>query len=351
MKILCVGGGTLGSVVPLLAVIEEWRQRESAVQVEWWGTVSGPERGLVEHNQIAFKAISAGKFRRYFSAENFKDLVRIAKGFMEATWRFGLGRPDCVLTAGSFVAVPVAWAAYFYGLPIFVHQQDVRPSLANKLMAPLAKKITVALPKSLGDFPRHKTVMTGNPVRAVFQNHPSPAEAKTSLGLNNNMPVVLFIGGGTGAEALNNFVSENKSQLTRAWQVLHLTGAKKSASEPAQNYLVSQFTNNSLTYLAAADVVVTRAGMNTLTELAALSKAAVVVPLPRSHQEDNAQYLAERNAAIVISQSELTGGKLLATLNQLSHEPERQRLAKNIHAQFMPQAAHKIVEEIISALK
>ncbi|MDZ4230007.1 MAG: UDP-N-acetylglucosamine--N-acetylmuramyl-(pentapeptide) pyrophosphoryl-undecaprenol N-acetylglucosamine transferase, partial [Candidatus Veblenbacteria bacterium] len=294
MRLLCTGGGTLGSVTPLLAVVEELRLRYPDIQVEWWGTHAGPERLLVESRNITFKTISAGKFRRYASLENLKDIIRIATGLVESLWRFGFNRPDCLLTAGSFVAVPAGWAAYLYGIPVLVHQQDVRPSLANRLLSPVASRITVALRESVKDFSPGKVVFTGNPVRSVFMNAPTTAEARRELGLSPDKPTILIIGGGSGAKALNHIALEAEPELLKLGQVIHITGAGKEVHISIPGYLTMPLTNESVTVLAAADVVVTRAGMGVLTELSALGKAAVVVPLPQSHQEDNAKYFSER---------------------------------------------------------
>ena len=142
MRILFSGGGTLGSVTPLLAVAEEFKKRGDH-EFLWLGTAKGPERFLVDEWGIRFRAIRSGKWRRYFSWKNIFDLFQIFFGFFQSLWRIARFRPDAVLTAGSFVAVPVACAAKVLGVPIFVHQQDLRWGLANRIMRPLARRISV----------------------------------------------------------------------------------------------------------------------------------------------------------------------------------------------------------------
>ena len=348
-RILCVGGGTLGSVTPLLAVVEEIRSRFSEVEVEWWGTDNGPEKRLVESHHLIFKTISAGKFRRYASMVNVWDLGRIVLGFVGALWRFGFSKPACLLTAGSYVAVPVGWAAYLYGIPIFAHQQDVRPGLANRLLAPVAKKITVVLADSIKDFPAGKTVWTGNPVRAIFTNPPSAADARQRLDLDPAKPTILIIGGGTGAQALNEVVFAARTELVKLGQVIHLTGAHKETASALPGYLTAASTTESVTFMSAADVVITRAGMGGLSELAALKKAAVVVPIPQSHQEDNAKYFADRGGVILLPQSALTPQKLLALARQLiSDATERQRLGSRLHELLPTRAAQRMADLVLA---
>jgi UDP-N-acetylglucosamine--N-acetylmuramyl-(pentapeptide) pyrophosphoryl-undecaprenol N-acetylglucosamine transferase len=347
MNILSVGGGTLGSVTPLLAVVEELQKRYKHLNLEWWGTSDGPERQLIEAQGIAFKPIAAGKLRRYLSLDNVKDMIKIATGFVQALWRFGSAKPDCLLAAGSFVAVPVAWAAAIYRIPVLIHQQDVRPSLANKLMAPVAKRITVSLEVSLADFPKDLVVYTGNPIRAGFLKPPSVEQARASFGLLPHKPTIVFIGGGTGAEIINKLALEIVPELVKLYQVIHVTGADKGSILNLPNYKCLTLTIDSCSLLAVADIVVSRAGMGSLTELSALSKAAIIIPIPQSHQEDNAEYFVAKKSIISLPQSGLTGEQLLATVKRLlANDDERTELGKRLHDVIPAGATIKVADEV-----
>ena len=353
MKIVCAGGGTLGSVTPLLAVIEELQLRRHDLEVEWWGTQDGPERALVEHLGIKFSPIPAGKLRRYQSFHNFTDLGRIAAGLVTALWRFGQQPADMVLTAGSFVAVPVGWAAWCYHIPLLVHQLDVRPGLANRLLAPFARRITVTFPDSLAAFPRAKTVLTGNPVRQSFLKPPTVALARAQLGLGPNQPVLLVVGGGTGAIFLNQLIARTLPQLTKVAQVVHVTGQfKLSRLAKVNNYHATPFALDTLPLLAAADVVVTRAGMMFLSELAVLGKAVVCVPIPGSQQEDNTALLARHDAAVVLQQNTLTDQAFVATVLELLRDhSKQQRLGNNLRDFFPARAAQIVAREVLTILQ
>ncbi len=351
MKIICVGGGTLGSVTPLLGVIEAWQKIEPRLEVEWWGTKQGPEKKLLKSLGIKYYSIAAGKLRRYWSLRNFSDVLQVGLGFVQALWRFGLRRPEVVLTAGSFVALPVGLAAKCYGLPLTLHQQDVRPSLVNKLLAPLGDLITVTWPDSLQHFSSSRTVLTGNPVRTGFLKPPDKELVCQKLGLKSTRPIVLVMGGGTGAAFLNELITANLTVLVSFCQIIHLTGLNKVGAVNQAGYYPLPLATDTASLLTVADVVVARAGMGTITELAAAAKPAIIVPLPESHQEDNAVYLERKQAAVILHQTSLTMDAFVDTLRQLlTAAPKRTVLGKNLQAIMIEGAAEKVVAEIIKML-
>ncbi len=354
MKILCVGGGTLGSVTPLLALVEELRARHAGWQFEWWGTYDGPEGELVRASGVPFRSVSAGKLRRYADMRIVADTVKVAGGLAQALWRFGLGRrPDVVLTAGSYVAVPVAYAAAAYGVPVFIHQQDVRIGLANRLMAPVAKQATVTFERSKEYF--RTAVLTGNPVRRAFLSPPDTAQARLAFGLDPAAPTVTVIGGGTGAAALNE-LARHLPDLVPSVQVLHIAGRGKTVPPAGGRYRQLEFTTDSVGALAAADVVVTRAGMGVLTELAALKKPCIVVPIRESHQEENASAVREADAGVVLPETGLTALKLAGTVSELMNDATRriglgERLARLLHTEAAAGRIAGLVEEVLGATK
>ncbi len=319
VKILLTGGGTGGSVAPLLAVAEELR----ITNFLWLGTKHGPEREMVEKEDIKFKAIANGKFRRYFRWRNFIDLFFILLGFLQSFFIILKWRPDLVMSAGSFTSVPAVWAAWLLRVPILIHQQDARPGLANKLMAPFAKVITVAFEKSLADYGK-KAVWTGNPVRRSLTTRNKEQGARNSFNLKNDLPVVLVIGGGTGAMAINELINKALPELTRFCQIIHIAGRnkKQETRNKKPNYKNYDFLNSEQMAEAyvAADVVVSRCGMGVLTELSYLGKPAILIPMPDSHQEENAAIFAKKKAAIVLNQEELTPEKLADNIKKLLND-------------------------------
>jgi UDP-N-acetylglucosamine--N-acetylmuramyl-(pentapeptide) pyrophosphoryl-undecaprenol N-acetylglucosamine transferase len=346
MKIIFSGGGTLGPVMPLLSVIDELQKRSPKHEFLWVGTYGGVEKKVVMDHEIAFKPIVAAKWRRYFSFKNILAPLQILIAFYQATLiilRFG---PDVIVSAGAYNSVPLVWAARVFWVPVLIHQQDILPGLANKLMAPFAKRITVTFEQSLKDFEERKTVLTGNPIR------PELYEGDFKRGLNyfdleDDLPVVLFLGGGTGAEVLNQIIVEAVPQLTRFCQIIHSTGQGKSLEVYNERYHGFEFIDEHLAAaFAVADLVVSRAGLSTLSELAVLGKAAIIIPIPDSHQEANAQYFYHRDAALVLDQNNLRIEDLVSMIRKMLDGKENKKYIDNIKKIMPSEPAKKIADEI-----
>ncbi len=286
-KILLVGGGTLGSVSPLLAIAQKCEADYLFV-----GSETGPEKKIVEAHNIDFKTIKSGKLRRYWSWQNFVDLFRIRIAFWQSMLIILKFKPDIILTAGSFVAVPMAWAGKLMYVPVIVHQQDIVVGLANKLMAPFAKKITVSFPQQQTDFKRKKVVVTGNPVRSLETN------------VIEYRPIVVITGGGQGARGMNEFIMQFIPKLTEHYEVHHILGHNNYDQKlNLENYFAyKEVAGSMMTLLARSEIIISRAGMSLITEAASLKKALVLIPMPDSHQERNAAFFAKNNAAIMVKQ-------------------------------------------------
>ncbi|MDO8435457.1 MAG: undecaprenyldiphospho-muramoylpentapeptide beta-N-acetylglucosaminyltransferase [bacterium] len=364
MKILFAGGGTGGSVTPLLAIYSELKKevRREELGALWLGTKKGPERRLVEASGIAFRPIAAGKWRRYFSFKSFVDPFRIVIGFLQACVVLYRFRADVVLTAGSYVAVPVARAAKFLNIPVFVHQQDVRVGLANRLMAKWASCITAAFPEHLKAFEKKEVLWTGNPVREELL-HGDVARARRTFSLKNDLPVVLVLGGGTGARRINELVIESIEPLLQRTQVIHLAGLGFKIDEAvarvanmrllySERYHVFEFLVEELAdAFAVADVVVARSGMGTLSELACLGKPALLLPL-RGHQEENAHYFISKDAALGFDDGEVTPERFAETICRLASDDEqRARLSERIKGIMKEDAAKTIAKKIKEFVK
>lgn len=352
MKILFSGGGTMGSVSPLVAVYEKIKKDNNQVDFLFIGSSSGPEKKAVESYKIPFKAIASGKLRRYFSWQNLIDPFRIFMGFIQSFFIILKFKPNVVMIAGSFIGVPVAWAAYILRVPVLIHQQDIIAGLANKMMANFSKRITISYEPSINDFSASKTVLTGNPVREEFYVC-NPQKGRDIFGLKEDLPVLLILGGGTGSQALNQTVAESLNDLLQFVQVIHITGRDKKINIEADNYHQFEFLTHEMTdAICAADLVVTRAGMSTLSEMIILGKPVVIIPMPDSHQEYNASYFQKNNAAIVLSQKSLNKEVFVGTIKELFFEKyRRDNLSRNISKIMDFSAAEKVVNELMSIAK
>lgn len=349
-RILLAGGGSGGSATPVLAVAQALRRRHADCDFLYVGTREGPERALAEAQNLPFADVSSGKLRRYWDARNLTDPARVLRGLAESYALVRQFRPTAAFAAGGFAAVPPVIAARIFGARTLIHQQDVEPGLANRCLVPFASRITVSLETSLAHFPRARTTVTGNPVRQEVLDA-RPRQALQALGLDADVPLVVITGGGTGALGLNRIAAAAAPSLVERAQVIHLTGRGRgvpsltSSSRYRQiEFLVSEMPH----LLAASTVVVSRAGLGTLTELAALGKPSIVVPMPGSHQWANAHAFSRLGAIEVVDQLGLTPETLSAHITELlGDELRRARLGAALAASMPRDAADRIAAQLL----
>lgn len=349
-RILLTGGGSGGSVSPLLAVAEELKIG-SNFEFLWLGTKFGPEREMVESAGIKFKTIQAGKFRRYFSLKNLFDVFKIKIAFWQALLIMLKWRPDLAMSAGSFASAPAIWAAWISRIPVLIHQQDIRAGLANKLMAPFSKIITVVFESSLKDYGK-KAVWIGNPVRQSVALATRNSQLATQFGLNGNLPVLLVAGGGTGAADINKLIDGSLVELLKFCRIIHVTGKNKfdiGCGLRVDGYERYEFLNveQMAQSLNDADLVVTRAGIGMLSELSHLGKPCVIIPMPDSHQEENAEFFKNKNAAVVLDQKNLAPENFTRLIKNLLADEKALGLMANNMKNAMKRGARENMANII----
>lgn len=361
MKILLAGGGTGGSVNPILAVAEEIKKLKPKTEFLFVGTKNGPEKKLVEPTEISFITIPAAKFRRYFSLWNIFDPFVLIFAVIKSFFIIKKFKPNIIFGVGSFVQVPLIWVGKLFNIKIVIHQQDARIGLANKLSSPFAHKITTAFEQTSKNFYSSSGFFTkrwksaaewvGNPFRSeIHQKH----DFYKFFHLHENLPILYIVGGATGSQQINNLVSQSFSWLVNNFQVIHQTGKGKN--------LIKQINSNYHAFellafpeysyiMQKANIVVCRAGLSTLTELSVLEKTSVIIPMPNSHQEDNADLVKNAAAGIVLYREDVTVQNFIAVLNGLRFDYQTQQmLAKNIKTLFPKDASVKLAEIIIKVL-
>lgn len=350
-RIFLSGGGTGGSVSPLLAVKKELEEQDpERWEFFWIGSKNGVEKEMIsEEEDIQFRSISGGKLRRYFSWSNFIDPFKIMIGFFQSFFLLLFRRPSLVMTAGSFISVPLVWAAWILRVPVLIHQQDVRAGLANKLMAPFAGKITVTFESSLDDY-GEKAEWIGNPIKI----DPGKDTGKDYFRISPDIPVILVVGGGTGAEAVNRLVTDNLDDILKVVQVIHITGKNKKELDNRSGYCVFEFVDHDLMLqaLKRADLVISRAGLGFLTELSYLAKPSILIPMPDSHQEDNAREFERKEAAIVLNQKELSGEDFVKNIEKaITDKGLSKKLSNNIQKMIKPNAGQRMVKIVKKIIK
>ncbi|PAZ12295.1 UDP-N-acetylglucosamine--N-acetylmuramyl-(pentapeptide) pyrophosphoryl-undecaprenol N-acetylglucosamine transferase [Streptomyces sp. SA15] len=375
---MVTGGGTGGHTYPALTAVRTMEavlgRHGASLDVLWVGTTEGLEARVASAEGIAFKTVPTGKLRRssnplkMLNAQNMRDLGRVPKGVVEARAIAADYKADVILSTGGYVAVPVGLAARATKTKLVVHEQTVRLGLANRILARSATSVAVSSESTLKLLPDQvaaSAVVTGNPVRpAIFTGHPSKAVAALGMaGYAGHLPTVYVTGGAQGSEQINDMVRENLPWLLSVANVVHQCGpnwVEKSrqlaANLPAElraRYWVDGFVGSELPdVLALASVVVSRSGAGTISELTALGKPSVLVPLVPSagdEQEHNALYLEQAGAAVALVRERASAGELRRALEPvLTSGERREAMAQAARALGKPDAAMRLVEVLLS---
>lgn len=344
MKILFTGGGTLGPVTPLLAVAEAWKKFDPSVEFVWVGTHRGPERAFVEKEGIRFIPMTTARLVRYVSMEWLSLPFRFGAAVAQAFTILSREKPDLIAAAGGYTSVPIVVIGSMLGIKTWIHQSDVRPIMTNRLLAPFASIVTVAWEKTKRAFPKSKTIVVGNPVRDSI-HHGIKARAELMFGCDPKKPTVFVFGGGTGSSWINQFVDDTREELLSVANVIHVTGKGKlgnAVSKPGYFVIESMMDEMPDAYVIA-DVVVSRAGTGAISELAALKKVAIIIPLPDSPQEDNAKMIQE--SSVVLHQGSITSRDVLNQIRRLLNDPmECLSLGARLSISLETDCAEKIVK-------
>ncbi len=345
-RIVFTGGGTAGHVYPALAVISALGP---GFDVSWIGSRSGMERRLVSEAGIRYHAIPAGKWRRYLSAANLADVLRVLAGIFAAMVVLARERPALLFSKGGYVTVPPVIAARLLGIPVITHESDTDPGLATRINSRFADLVLTSFPETAAWFRaqlRERVVTTGNPVRERFFRADAAA-GRAALGAPGGTPILLVLGGSLGSESVNRLVRSALPRLAERCIVVHQTGARDFVPSGAgSRYRPVAFVGEELPDLmAAADLVVARAGANTLAELAACGTPALLLPLDlsgsRGDQIRNAAYFAARGAAEVFGD----GGPqdfADAVIGLLEDSERRASMAAAMRRLAAPEAAARV---------
>ena len=352
------GGGTGGHIYPGLAVADELKtlakKNNIELKIYWIGCSTGMDKKIVQASLDSngnplidkFYGIPSGKLRRYFSFKNFTDIFRIIGGYFSARRVLRKLKPALLFSKGGFVSVPPCFAASRLKIPLFTHECDFTIGLANRLNFKNAKNIFLSYEetkKSLSAVEQKKVVVTGNPVRPVFYNV-NPKDGLEFLGIKKaKKPVLLVLGGSSGAKQINDLVSENLDWLCKNYIVVHQTGLVNN-NEDTEKQLKQKYGEDYKPYpfiytempsvVACADVILSRAGANSICEAAVLLKPMVLIPLcgsgTRGDQVDNAKFFENKKAAIVLLGQDANSKNLQKALTTMLDSKTRKQYSDNI---------------------
>jgi len=368
VKILFTGGGTGGHIFPLVAIAREIRRIYPRKDLEFY--YLGPKDELsgiyLRQEDFIVKNIVSGKVRRYFSFENFLDiLIKIPFGFLQSYWILDGLKPDLVFSKGGSGSISVTVAARLLKIPVFIHESDVAPGLSNQKTSKWAKKIFTSFPKT-EYFDPEKVNLVGNPIRKEILNGDANAAGEL-FDLTFTKPIFLIMGGSQGAEAINDFVLLILNRMLERYEIIHVCGAENLRQVEAEAQVVIEkglekyyhpvgFLDEEKMPHAykAADIIISRAGSGSIFEIAAVGKPSILVPLPMAsfnHQAKNAYVYSETGAAMVLEQQSLTPNFFLDEIELLFLHPEKLEKMKEAALAFSkPLAARAIAREILEFL-
>ncbi len=369
-RIICVGGGSGGHFYPLMAVVAELKNHAAHAGLPLQTYYMGPDpydQSALAALGVTFVSCPAGKQRRYASVLNVLDLFKTGFGFIVALCKIFVIYPDVIMSKGGYTSVPVVLAAWFFNIPIVIHESDARPGKANVLAAKHARLIAVSYPDTLSTFPQSKTVLTGIPIRPELLVAPEPRGDSRPLS-ERDLPRLLILGGSQGAERINSLILESLDELLPRFTILHQTGTshfdnvKRSAetliADPSlrSRYSPVAFLNvgDLSRALHESTIVISRAGSGTIYEIAAHGKPSIIIPIPEeiSHdQRSNAYAYARTGAAIVIEEENLEDSLLIAETDRIMGDPTLYASMGKAAAAFVEyHAAEKIATELITIM-
>lgn len=317
-KIILTGGGTAGHVTPNIALVP--KLKENGFDIKYIGTYNGMEKQLVQDAGLDYVGISSGKLRRYFDLKNFTDPFRIIKGYFEAKKIIKKYKPDVVFSKGGFVTVPVVYAANKYNIPVIIHESDMTPGLANRLAIKKSTKVCHNFPETAA-YLGSKAVHTGSPIRSeLFSGN--KITALDMCGFSANKPVIMVTGGSLGAENVNKLVRSALPSLLEKFQVAHLCGKGKvdESLNDVKGYAQFEYISDEMKdFFAMADLIISRAGANSICEIVALHKPNILIPLSanasRGDQILNAKSYKKQGFSQVLDEDTATPDDLINMVN------------------------------------
>lgn len=317
-KIVFTGGGTGGHVTPNISIIEKLKDE---YEIHYIGSISGIEKDIIsKYKYITYHPITTVKLERKLTLKNLLIPFKLSKGIRESKKILKDIKPTVIFSKGGFVSVPVAFAGSRLHIPIIAHESDYTMGLANRLVYNKCDTMCFSFYDTYLEY-KSKGIFTGTPIReSLYLGDIN--RAKNNIGINNSLPYILVFGGSTGARAINQAIFDNINDIKNKYNVIHIVGKNNiNKSINIQNYFQIEYANNIEDYFKLADIVICRAGSNSIFELCSLNKPMLLIPLPkassRGDQILNAKYLKNKNLCKVLYQENLNKDSLIENINDL----------------------------------
>ncbi len=346
-SIIFTGGGSAGHVTPNLPLIKK------CLKAQWKayyiGSQQGIEKSIIEKEYIPFFAIASGKLRRYFSWQNFIDPFRILTGVIQSFFILRKLKPCVIFSKGGFVSFPVVLAGKLLGIPSILHESDLTPGLANRLCLPMAQKICLTFSETLKWIPpvyQKKCIVAGPIIREeAYEGQAQKGREISQLPLDNKKKIIFIYAGSQGSENINQLIRSALPELLKDFFIIHSCGKGKVHPQLNQpGYIQFEYLHETFYHiLACADLVISRSGSNTLSELLVFQKPHILIPLSkrasRGEQLFNAHYFEKRGTSIVLNEENcLTKVQLITTIQQALSRANELKSAMQAHA--IPNGTH-----------
>ena len=372
MKILFTGGGTAGHVIPVVAVVRELRKLGFDSKFFYLGPKDEFGSLLLSQEDVRVRTILAGKIRRYWGwksiGKNLVDLLfKIPFGFLQSFFHVFFLWPNLIFSKGGYGSLTTCLAGWLLRRPIFIHESDISPGLANRFLSRFSAKLFVAFPVAQTEyFSAQKMISVGNPIRKEVLTG-TPEAAKKLFNLKGGRPLILILGGSQGAQKINDMILTILPEILTGFELIHQTGEKNFKQVRAEaKVVISQELEQYYHPMAflpeielrealgAADLVVSRAGSGSIFEIAASSKPSILIPISisaQSHQVKNAYVYAQNKAALVMEEANMTPHFFLEKVKYLFAYPEElERMKKGAKDFAQPDSAQVIAQYIINYL-
>lgn len=361
MRVIISGGGTGGHIFPAISIANALKEADPSVEILFVGAQGKMEMEKVPAAGYKIVGLPVAGFHRKINLRNIgRNLLfpfRLVSSLIKASSVVKEFKPDVAVGVGGYASGPVLQRAAKNGVPCLVQEQNSYPGVTNKILAQDAKKICVAYPNMERFFPQEKIIMTGNPVRQSLLAPVDREEALKAFGLETDKPVILVIGGSLGARSINQGILASLNDLPDNVQLLWQTGKIyfddiKAALDknPRNNVKASDFIKRMDLAFGIADIVISRAGASSISELALLGKSSILVPSPNvseDHQTKNAMALVNENAALMVKDAD-TQTLIKESLKALADKEGLAKLGENVKKFARPNAAADIAKEVIA---
>ena len=365
MRIVLTGGGTGGHLFPLVAVAKKIKEKKPDVEFLFIGPNGELEKKIMAAEGISIKKAISGKMRRYFSPVNFVDFFKIPVGIIQALRHLLKFMPDAIFSKGGYASIPTVIAGWIYRIPIMIHESDANPGMANSMLAKFSQRVAISYPQAEVYFPAEQVVLTGNPLRSDIASG-DPQKSRAEFSLTDSKKIIFVWGGSQGSKVINDKILEILPELLKKYQIIHQTGEKNfeevkhKAGEMGikaghEGYFVLPFIDENLKdILAVSDLVISRAGSTSISEIAANGKPSIIIPLGNSandHQRMNAYAAAKVGGCIVLEEGNLGENMLLEKIDELMNNEElRNKMAANIKSFYHSDAADRIADGILGMI-